>query len=351
MGDSVMRFTFGIDLGDKFSHVCMLDEASNIVEEGRVTTSAAAFRRRFERVEPSVIALEAGTHSPWISRLLTELGHKVLVAHPRKLRAIYENDAKTDRVDAEMLARIARVDPKLLCPISHRSEATQISLATLRTRRAALDARTKLINSVRGVCKSLGVRLPSCATQVFAARVTDSVPEDLKLAVLPLLEAIDKLTNVIKQFNGQVEKTAKVHPATKLFTTIPGIGPLTALTYALTLEDPQRFRKSRSVPKYLGLTPRNDQSGNSDKQLGITKSGESYIRSLLVEAAQWILGPFGKDSDLRRWGLSLATRGGKSAKKRAIVAVARKLAVIMHAMWLTGEIFSPFRDSSAPASA
>lgn len=342
--------TIGIDLGDKYSHFCFLDQASNVAEEGRVTTSATAFRRKFDRVEPCVIAMEAGTHSPWLSRLLTECGHTVLVAHPRKLRAIYENDAKSDKVDAEMLARIARLDPKLLSPIHHRSEATQTSLATLRTRRGAIEARTKLVNTVRGVCKSLGVRLPSCKTEVFHEKVKDHVPEDLTPAIFPLLDAIARLSEVIDQFNTKVAKTAKEDSATRLLTGIPGIGPITAFAFTLTIEDPNRFKHSRSVPVYIGLTPKRDQSGKTDKQLKITKAGDPYLRSLLIEAAQWTLGPFGKDSDLRRWGLELAARGGKNGKKRAVVGVARKLAVLMHAIWLTGETYAPFHHSQAKAS-
>src|SRR5437867_4120820 len=239
------RLTIGLDLGDRWSWYCVLDETGEVLLEQKLSTIPKTMREVFGEMPRSRIALETGMHSPWVSRLLSELGHEVIVAHARKVRLIGESRRKDDRLDARTLARLARIDPQL-----------------------------------------------------------------------PLLKQVK------------------------------GVGTLIALTYLLTLEDAQRFRKSRDVGCYLGLQPGRRNSGQSEPQLHISKEGDPYLRTLLVQGAQHILGPFGADSDLRRWGLKLAERGGKNGKKRAIVATARKLAVLLHRLWVSGEVYEPLRNSS-----
>jgi transposase len=338
--------TFGIDLGDRHSHLCALDGTGTIVEEGRLPTTAAGFRQRFTGAAPARIAIEVGTHSPWVSALLLELGHEVLVANARKVRAIYDNDGKCDRVDAEQLARFARMDPKLLSPIEHRGKEAQADLATLRARSALIDSRTQLVNHVRGCLKSFGARLPACGTEVFARRAAWKIPRELRQALVPILRTIAQLTQRITAFERRIERlSTDRHPETKRLRQVNGVGPITALTFVLTLDDPRRFRTSRSVGAYLGLRPSRSQSGKSDPELHITKAGDGDLRCLLVQCAQYILGPFGKDCDLRRFGLGLVARGQKSAKKRAMVAVARKLAVLLHRLWITGSDYDPLRHA------
>ena len=335
------RLTVGIDVGDMSSRLYVLDEEGEAVEEGWLMTTEAAFRRRFAAMEPCLTAMEAGTHSPWLSRLIEGLGHECLVANPAALTG--KNRKKSDKIDAEKLARWARSDPKILQPIRHAGADVQADMALIHSRRALVEARTKLINRTRGLVKSFGGRLPKCDADYFALRMKDLVPEALVGAVEPLLRLIAELTGEIKGLDKRVAALAdKYSQATGPLMQIKSIGPLIATTYALTVRDPGRFKRSRQVAAYLGLTPRQQSSGQREPELSITKAGNVYLRKLLVNAANHVLGPFGSDSDLRRWGLKKA-EGGKVAKKRAVVAVARKLAVLLHHLWLTAEEYEPLR--------
>ena len=336
-----------MDLGDRYSYLCLIDQQSGeVMEEGRLRTTPEAFLRRFASERPMRIAIEAGTHSPWASRVLEECGHEVLVANARKLRLIYANKRKTDEVDAENLARPARVDPKLLYPLKHRGEESQAHMAIIRSRQALVDCRTQLVNHVRGAVKSFGVRLPKCPARSFHNKAPEHIPEALWPALGPILEQIGALTERIRDYDRQLEAISEeTYPETGLLRQVEGVGPLTALTFVLTLEDPYRFEKSRSVGAYLGLVPARDQSGNRDPQRRISKEGDEMLRRLLVSGAHYVLGPFGSDSDLRRHGEKIASRGGKNAKKRAVVAVARKLAVLLHSLWVSGEVYEPLRNT------
>jgi transposase len=341
------KTTAGLDLGDKYSYLCLIDQADGeVIEEGRLRTTPDALRRRFASEQQLRIAIEAGTHSPWVSRILEECGHEVLVANARKLRFIYANKRKTDEVDAENLARLARVDPKLLHPLRHRGEGSQAHLAIIRSREALVSTRTQLVNHVRGAVKSFGARLPKCPARSFHKRAPEHIPEALLPALGPILEQIGSLTERIRQYDRKLEAICQEHyPETDLLRRVEGIGPLTALTFVLTLEDPYRFERSRSVGAYLGLVPATDRSGDRDPQKRISKEGDQMLRRLLVGSSHYILGPFGSDSDLRRHGEKIASRGGKNAKKRAAVAVARKLSVLLHRLWVTGEVYDPLYNT------
>jgi transposase len=341
------KVTVGLDLGDRYSYLCVIDQQSGeVIEEGRLRTTPEAFGRRFRSERPMRIAIEAGTHSPWASRVLKECGHEVLVANARKLRLIYSNKRKTDEVDAENLARLARVDPKLLYPLKHRNEGSQAHMAIIRSREALVSCRTQLVNHVRGTVKSFGGRLPKGPARSFHKRAQEHIPEALSPALGPVLEQIGSLTERIRQYDRKLETISKErYPETELLRQVEGIGPLTALAFVLTLEDPHRFERSRSVGAYLGLVPARDQSGERDPQRRISKEGDGMLRRLLVGSAHYVLGPFGSDSDLRRHGKQIASRGGKNSKKRAAVAVARKLSVLLHHLWLTGEVYDPLHDA------
>ena len=342
------KMTAGLDLGDKYSYLCLIDtESGEVIEEGRLRTTPEALGRRFASQEhPMRIAIEAGTHSPWASRVLEECGHEVLVANARKLRLIYANKRKTDEIDAENLARLARLDPKLLYPLKHRGEESQAHMALIRSREALVGTRTQLVNHVRGAVKSFGHRLPKCPARSFHKRAPEHIPEALLPALGPILEQIGSLTQRIRDYERRLETIAKDHyPETELLRQVEGIGPLTALTFVLTLEDPYRFERSRSVGAYLGLVPATDRSGDRDPQKHISKEGDEMLRKLLVGSAHYILGPFGHDSDLRRHGEKIASRGAKNAKKRAAVAVARKLSVLLHSLWVSGEVYDPLYNT------
>ena len=352
LSKTVPVMTIGLDVGDTYCHMCALDAGGEIIEEGRVRTTPEALGRRFSSAGPMRIALEVGQHSPWISRLLKKSGHEVIVANPRKLRLIYENDRKNDRTDAQYLARLARVDPRLLFPLQHRSVQTQRDLEILKARDILVATRTRLINHVRGTVKVFGFRIPKCSSGTFTPKVTEHLPPEHQSAVQPLLEMTGSLTVRIRSYDRQIEQLCqRSYPHTQLLRQVTGVGPLTALTYVLILEDPHRFRSSRSVGSYLGLTRRESRSGGHDPELRITKAGDGTLRRLLVQSAQYVLGPFGPDTDLRRWGLELAARGRKNAKKRAVVAVARKLAVLLHRLWVTGEMYEPLREAAKKSRA
>ncbi|MCP5071255.1 MAG: IS110 family transposase [bacterium] len=333
---------YGCDLGDRKSHMCALGGTGEVLGRSTVATTKNGFTRFFGGERAVRVVIEAGTHSPWVSALLEDLGHEVIVANPRNVRLISQNKSKSDRVDAELLARLARVDVKLLSPIQHRGARAREDLAMVRARSELVETRTKLINHVRGSMKSQGERLPSCTADVFARKGEDLVPEAMEVALGPVLKVIEAVTVEIKALDKKIEKDLpERYPEVVALRQVHGVGPLTALTFMLTLGDPTRFKKSRQVGAYLGLRPGRSQSGKADPELHITKAGDRYLRSLLVNCAQYILGPFGKDSDLRRWGLELAARGQKNAKKRAVVAVARRLAVLLHRLWVTGEVYEP----------
>jgi transposase len=269
-----------------------------------------------------------------------------LVANPRKTRLIYTNRRKTDEIDAENLARLARLDPKLLYPLKHRGEHSQAHLAIIRSREALVSARTQLVNHVRGAVKSFGSRLPKCPARSFHNKAPEHIPEALWPALGPILETIGSLTERIREYDRQLEAICQEHyPETELLRQVEGVGVLTALTFVLTLEDPYRFEKSRMVGAYLGLVPARDQSGDRDPQKRISKEGDEMLRRLLVSSAHYILGPFGSDSDLRRPGEKIASRGAKNSKKRAVVAVARKLSVLLHRLWVTGEAYDPLYNT------
>jgi len=340
------KLTIGVDLGDRWSFYCVLEEAGKIILEQKVPTTPEAMKQTFSRIPQSRIALETGTHSPWVSRLLTELGHEVIVAHAQKVQLITKSNRKDDRHDARTLARLARIDPELLGPIRHRSVQAQIHLTVIRARAELVSARTALVNAARGLVKSYGQRLPKCGTQQVGRELAAALSTELREVLEPLLKEIESLNEGIKEYDQRMEKIAKeVYPEVSLLKQVKGVGTQIALTYVLTIEDPHRFVKSREVGCFLGLKPGRRNSGESEPQKRISKEGDRYLRTMMVQGAHYILGPFGADSDLRRWGLKLAERGGKNAKKRAVVAVARKLAVLLHRLWVSGEVYEPLRNS------
>src|SRR6202050_4650967 len=340
------KLTIGVDLGDRWSFYCVLEEAGKIILEQKVATTPEAMKQTFGKIPRSLIALETGTHSPWASRLLTELGHEVLVAHAQKVELITKSNRKDDRHDARALARLARIDPELLGPVRHRSAQAQIHLTVIRARAELVSARTALVNAARGLVKSYGQRLPKCGTYQVNEKLAEGVSAELRDVLAPLLREVESLNERIKEYDERMEKIAQeVYPEVSWLKQVKGVGTQMALTYVLTIEDPYRFEKSREGGCFLGLKRGRRHSGNSEPQKKISKEGDRYLRTMMVQGARYILGPFGEDSDLRRWGLKLAERGGKNAKKRAVVAVARKLAVLLHRLWVGGEVYEPLRNS------
>lgn len=337
------KLVCGLDLGDKESYLCICTVEGEVVERAKVRTTTPALARRFEGCASMRIALETGTHSPWVSRLLTQWGHEVWVANPRKVRLIGNSRRKNDRLDAQSLTDLLSVRARLLFPIQHISAQAQTDRAMLQARDALVRARTSLISHARGLVKSSGSRLPSCSAESFATKAKPAVPDSLAPALLPMLEQIAGMSRLIRAYDKQVLELLRTgYPqAEQLRCQIPGVGPITVLAYVLSLGDPHRFAKSRQVGAYFGLVPAQRDSGQCKPQLGISKEGNPYVRRLLVQCAQYILGPFGQDSDLRRFGQRIAASAGKGSKKRAIIAVARKLSVVMHRLLVTKQTYQP----------
>ncbi len=343
--------TIGIDLGDKTSRCCALDQSGEVLWEKGLATTKNGVAEVFGRLARCRIALEVGTHSPWVSRLLASLGHEVIVANARQVKLISPSTRKNDKLDARTLARLARIDPELLRPIRHRSEQAQLDLLQIRVRAELVEARTGLVNAARGLAKALGERLPKCDANNLGVEQLQALPAVVAQALQPLLEQVEALTEKIHACEERIEQIAREqYPETELLQQVSGVGTLIALTFVLTVDDPHRFRKSREVGCYVGLRPKRSDSGESQPQLGISKEGDIYLRKLLVQGAHCILGQRAPDTDLKRWGRKLAARGGKNAKKRALVAVARKLAILLHRLWVTGEVYEPLRNSQAPAA-
>ena len=331
----------GVDLGDKESQLCVLGADNEIRQEVRVRMTTPALQAWFGALQTrAMVVMEAGSHSPWVSRLLEGMGHGVVVVDPRRLKLISQSDRKSDAEDARTLARVAAAMPELLKVVKHRSVEAQQDLTVIRARARLVEVRTKLWCSLRGLAKSLGRRLPR---RVKAETMSE------RNILEPLWRALEDVKQRIGEYDRQIVELEKKYPAVGRVQQIAGVGPLISLTFVLTLDDPLRFQKSRQIGSYLGLRPRQRDSGESQPQLRITKAGDVYLRSLLIQGAQYILGKFGPDTDLRRWGLKLAARGGKNAKKRAVVAVARKLAVLMHRLWCDGSTYEPLRHSQVAA--
>ncbi len=325
------RLTVGVDLGDKWSNFCVLGLDGEKLTEGELRTGQEDFAEFFQSLAASRVVMEGGTHSAWARDVVARSGHEVLVANPRQMEGPKRRKRKNDRIDAHKLARVGRMDPQSLFPIEHRSVEVRQDLVAVRARDALVAVRKDLINTTRGLVKSMGARLPKCS---------------MREVLLPLVRLAETLSSYIQEYDERIEKLATGKYAhTVLLRQVKGVGPLTSLAYVLTLEDPQRFVKSRDVGPYLGLVPKQEDSGDRQPQLRITKMGDMMLRRLLVGSAHYILGPFGPDTDLRRYGLRLCERGGKNAKKRAVVAVARKLAVLLHRLWVSGEVYEPLHQA------
>ena len=335
------RLTVGLDLGDRSSRYCILSEGGEVVSEGSLPTSKPGLSSLLGKMAASRVVLEVGTHSPWVSRYIASLGHEVIVANAHKVKLITQSVRKNDRMDAQQLARLGRVDPKLLSPIRHRGEEAQADLAVIRARAELMETRTGLINCARGMAKPMGERLKKCDADQVKEAIADGLSQALQNVIRPLLKSVEAISEQIAVYDEKIEEIAKRYPEIELLTPVYGVGKLIALTYILTLEDAQRFVHSRDVGPFLGLQPKQRDSGNSQPQLGISKTGDRLLRSLLVQGAHCMLRKEAPDSDLRAWGLAKQQSGGKRAKKRAIVGVARKLAVLLHTLWANGEVYDP----------
>lgn len=334
--------TIGIDLGDRESTYCVLDAAGEVLDQGSVLTDRHALTRLFGSAPFGRAVLEASCQSQWISRCLSALGHEVIVANPRNVHLISKSDRKNDRNDAMLLARLGRVDPELLGPVRTRSEESAVVRAMLGARAKLVKTRTGLVNLIRADTKVVGSRIPKCTAESFHRRARPHLPDALRSALEPVLDVLAEIQIRIAAYDKEVDRLcAGVYPQTRVLRQITGVGALIALTFVVAIDDPKRFPDSRTVGAYLGLTPRSYQSGERNPQLRITKAGDGDVRRLLVGAAAYLMRKCSPPCDLKRFGMRIARGGSARDRRRAHVAVARKLAVLLHRLWLTGEIYDP----------
>lgn len=353
--DKPFKAIIGIDLGDTKHAICVTDILGEIRKEYTIVNTRKQIEKLSKTYPEALIALEVGTHSPWISRLLQGLGHIVIVANARKLRAIYQNERKSDLLDARMLAKLVRVDPSLLHPIEHSTEDTQLDFIPIKMRDTLVSQRVNIINAIRGTLKAIGIRIPSASSPTFAKTARSYLEKNHPKTISnisPMLHILDELKAQIKAFDKTIDHLiANKYPAARRIKQVGGVGPITALSFVLTIERAERFEDPRNVGAYIGLVPRRDQSGDTDKQLPISKSGNRYLRKLLVQCAQYNLGHFGQDSDLRRYGENIyISKGSKAAKRKAVIAVARKLSVLMLTLWQRDCDYEPLKNANKKAA-
>ena len=337
------KITIGLDLGERRHRFCVLGSNGEVVEEGSLPNERVQLSGLVGRYPGALVVMEAGCHSPWISRYVEALGCEAVVSNPRKVRAIYQHERKSDQRDALMLARIARMEPALLYPVEHGSQEAQQDLLRIKLRDSLVRARVGVTNSIRATVKSLGYSVAPSSSERFHKVIQATLPAALREIIAPSVQALEELSLRIKVLEREINALARTkYPATAWLEQIPGVGPITALYFVLKIEDPTRFAQVRDVGAFIGLCPRRDQSGENDPQLRISKRGDAYLRRLLVSAAQYILGPFAPASALRQYGLTLVAEGTSRAKKRAVVAVARKLAVLLLSLWKNERLYVPF---------
>jgi transposase len=337
------KVTIGLDLGDKRHRFCVLDSRGEVLNKGSLHNERNELAKLASAYPGALLVMEAGTHSPWISRFLDSLGMEVVVANPRKTRTISQSERKSDDRAALVLARLGRADRNLLSPIVHGSEEAQQDLLQIKLRDSLVRARVAVINCVRFTLKSMGYRVSNPSSKCFHKVVLYEVPESVRTLIAPGVASIAELTARIKVLEVSIARFAnEKYPQTIYLQQVSGVGPITALYFVLKIENPQRFKRTRDIGAFVGLCPKRDQSGETDKELRISKCGDRYLRRLLVGSAQYILGSFGPESALRDYGLRLAQDGTAKAKKRAVVAVARKLAVLLLTLWKSRQPYEPF---------
>lgn len=334
----------GIDVHQNYSRYSIIGKEGDEESAGKVKTTESAIRREFAHRERMRIVLESGTHAGWLSKVLEECGHEVIVAHARRIQLIAENRRKNDKIDAELLARLLRADLNLLTESYVRGEEAERVRTAIKARKHLVDCRTKLSNAIRGLVRKTGYRLESCTTRTIPKAVNDAdLPDAWKAVLAPLAFSVFVLTGWIDKMDRQLEEIAENYEIVEVFREICGVGTQTALAYAAAIEDPFRFRRSKQVGAYFGMVPSVSNSGNEDNDQNntgrITKQGDGLVRSLLVQAAHTMLQEGRPESELRQFGKRIERKKGK---KKAAVALARKLCIVMHTLWTTGREYDPW---------
>lgn len=336
----------GVDVSEKHLNLCEID-GDDAVCESRMANSSKKLLEHFQGKAKRRIIIEVGAHTRWIAELLEQLGHQVLIVDPRRTKLISGSLYKDDRIDAMTLAMLGRDAPALLKTVPLRRLESQMVLTLVRARASAVKGRTRIVNTVRGVLKPYGYTIPKDSRgATFTAYIRETLDQALLRIVEPLLVLIETFNAQIKRYDDDVALVLpRLAPDTVHLTQINGVGALTVLYFVALIGDPHRFASNRDIGPYLGLCRKRQDSGDYKSELGITKAGDSLMRALLANCASYLLGPFGQDSDIRRWGLKKVGGGSRAEKKKAKIAVARKLAVVMLTLWKTGRPYTPFHKS------
>jgi transposase len=330
----------GLDLGKKSSHFCVVDAKRRVIETGTVRNQVHRLNAVFGELPPMRIVLEASTKAFWIADRLRDLGHTPIVVDPGRTKAIGAARIKHDKLDARVLAELCAAD--LLVEVDQPSESQRLARMPVVVRDGLIRCRTILINQVRSLLDSEGIELKKCATDAFVDRVADiweEFPDEIARAIEPVLNSIHVLTSEIGSCGEQIADAISRDEDAKLLMTAPGVGPIVAACFLMAVRDPSRFESGRQVGAYLGLVPSLYQSGETYRRGRITKHGNKQARWALSVAANVLIGPRIKQhSAIRDWGLALAERIGR---KKAVTAVARKLASVLWSMWRNGTTFEP----------
>lgn len=342
--------TIGLDLGNTFNKAVGLDAGGNVVLREDLRNDAATMKAFFEAHRGATVAMETGTHCRWIAALAAECGCHPVVGNARKLRLISESSRKNDWADAQKLARLCRSDRSLLHPVELHDDRHHRLYQLLRQRDALVSMRTALVNQLRGFAKAGGTMLPRCDARSFLS-LRDSMPPEFLRDFKPLLKTLEDLAKRIAAAEAILAEFVRRHfrKTDELLQTVPGVGPVASAAFIALVPDPGRFKSAREAGPYFGLVPKQDQSGDGDRPCRITHEGSSFMRKTLVNAANALLRKSARDTALKRFGERLGRRGqGKVVRRKAKVALARKLAVTMLAMARSGE---DYRDAPAPEPA
>jgi transposase len=330
--------SIGIDVHKVHSQVCILDEEGAVLEEVRIQTDRERFGAVLGSRPRARILIEAGTESEWVARCLEALGHEVIVADPNfaAMYATRSRQTKTDRRDARALADACRLG--VYRPVHRVSQEQRERRAQLKVRRGLVETRTRAVSVVRSLLRQEGHRARGGAARLLVDRLEElNLPETLKKTLEPLLELLQLVNQQIAACDGAVAELVKGDPAVQRLCTVPGVGPVVSATFVAVLDTPDRFSKPHQVEAYIGLIPREYSSGEQTRRGRLTKAGSSELRSLLVQSA-WSIWQWKKaeTKPLWRWAEKIAQRRGKF---RAIVALARKLAGILFAIWRDGTTY------------
>ena len=354
--DKAYYTTIGMDVSDRKTQVCVMAKTGatpKIVMETTIPTTKDGLAKFLSTQDGAApVAFETGMHCRWMSEVAEGMGFKVYVANPCRLRMITESKTKNDVNDARMLARIALSDPGLLHPVKLRGPEHQKMLNLHEMRNLLVKQRTGIVVQLRAIAKSMGFRIAKCQAAGFHNLDRKAWPEGFRDIAWPMLKNLEQLAVTIKTYEKQIRELAET-PTFKAqverLMEIRYVGLFVATGFiAVTGGDMDRFEKPRDIGPWLGVTPRQDQSGDIDRQCHITKAGSKMLRWKLAECAQRVLQKNSADTDLKVKGLRICARGGKIAKGKSITAVARGLAVLMVAMLKKpNEQYVPLSDAKA----